>query len=73
MTDASPFPQSYRQWRTYITERCGIQLTQTFVDSRLSELRDAAHPRTRQFRERYGEGYLHSIIGWFETARQEVA
>ena len=35
--------------------RCGIPLTRVFVESRLKELRDAAHPQTRQFMDKYGE------------------
>lgn len=72
MTETGLFPQSYEQWRTCITVRCGIPLTRSFVETRLEELRDGAHPGTSEFREKYGAAYLDRVIGWFETARGEV-
>lgn len=72
MSDASPIPQSYDQWRECITERCGIPLTRVFVESRLKELRDAAHPQTRQFIGKYGTEYTNLVIGWFESAEREA-
>ncbi len=72
MIESNPIPQSYDEWRHCITVRCGIPLTQTFVEGRIKELRDGDHRRTREFREKYGPDHLNRVIGWFETALREA-
>ncbi len=71
MTEPDPIPRSYQQWRECITVRCGIPLTKSYIDSRLGELRNASHPRTREFFGKYGQAHLNQVIQWFETAQKE--
>lgn len=68
----NPFAQNYAEWRQLITVQAGLPLTRSFVEERLRELADALHPRTREFRERYGDAYTQQIIGWFEQALREA-
>lgn len=51
-----------------MTVRCGIPLTVGYIETRLRELRDTAHPRTIEFAYKYGEAYTQQIIRWFEQA-----
>ena len=71
MTEPDPIPRSFQQWRECITVRCGIPLSRTYVASRLDELRDASHPKTREFFGKYGQAHLCQVIEWFETAQKE--
>lgn len=72
MSESISIPQSYDQWRQLITGPCGIPLTQSFVETRLEDLRDSTRPHTQQFREKYGQEYLEQVIGWFETALRDA-
>lgn len=72
MPDTNPIPASYHQWRECITVRCGIPLTADYIEGRLQELRDTAHPRTIEFAHKYGEAYTQQIIRWFEQAAREA-
>lgn len=70
MDEPDPIPRSYQQWRECITVRCGIPLTAKYIGSRLDELRDASHPKTREFFEKYGQAHLNQVVQWFETAQK---
>lgn len=72
MTENCPIPQSYNEWRHFISEQCGISLTRVFVEARIKELNDDSNPRTREFREKYGLEHLNRVIGWFETTLREA-
>lgn len=69
MNDLGVIPESYAQWRECITIRCRIKLTDDYIGSRLAELRNAEHPRTIEFSEKYGRQYLNQVISWFERAQ----
>lgn len=72
MTNLDPIPQSYEQWRVFITVRCRLALTETYIASRLAELNDLSHPKTREFSGKYGQQYLTQVIQWFEAAQKEL-
>ena len=64
---------TYEAWRECIEVRCGIPLTQEFVDARLAELRDPDHPKTREFTKLYGTKHLDRTIAWFKRAQGELS
>ncbi|PQO33692.1 hypothetical protein C5Y97_15780 [Blastopirellula marina] len=73
MTEEDPIPRSYQEWRECITIRCGIILSAPYIRSRLNELRNASHSKTREFCGKYGQSHLNQVIRWFETALQEAS
>ena len=66
-------PRTYSEWRTCITVACGITLTPSYVEARLTKLRDGNDAETRRFAGLYGEAHLRRVIGWFERAGREGA
>jgi hypothetical protein len=71
MNDLNVIPESYEQWLDCITIRCGINLTDNYIQSRLTELRDAEHPKTVEFATKYGNQHLKQVIRWFERVGSE--
>ena len=71
-SEPDPVPRSYQQWRECITVRCGISLTPGYIATRLVELRDPSHPKTREFLEKYGQTHFSSVVEWFQTAQKET-
>ena len=70
---ASPFPQNFNEWKYCITVECGIELSASFIAQRLLVWKDENHEETRRFRQRFGDNYWRSVIGWFTQAEEEVA
>ena len=69
----SPFPQNFEEWKYCITVECGIPLSASFITQRLSVLRNESHEETRRFRQRFGDKYWRSVIGWFAEAEQQLS
>ena len=69
----SPFPQNFNEWKYCITVECGITLSASFISQRLLVWRDESHEETRRFRQRFGDNYWHSVIGWFTQAEEKFA
>ena len=69
----SPFPQNFEEWKYCITVECGIPLSASFITQRLSVCRNESHEETRRFRQRFGDNYWRSVIGWFAEAEQQLA
>ena len=69
----SPFPQNFEEWKYCITVECGIPLSASFITQRLSVWRNESHEETRRFRQRFGDNYWRSVIGWFAKAEQQLA
>ena len=67
------FPETYEEWRHFITAVCGLELTPEFVEERLLVWRDANCEETRRFRKRYGDAYWKSILAWYEEEQQAQA
>lgn len=59
-------PTDYNEWRHCITVKCGIKLTEDFVEQRIAELNDKENPTTRQFIKLYGEQHWQLTLNWFE-------
>lgn len=72
MSDAV-IPRSYEQWRNYIEVRCKIRLTPTYIRTRLAELQDDKHAKTREFARLYGSDHLERTIAWFRRAADEMS
>ena len=64
--------KSYEDWKHCITVLCGIPLTKSYIEQRLTALRDPANNTTQKFVPMWGEQHRLRVIGWFEQARQEV-
>ncbi|MEM8997788.1 MAG: hypothetical protein AAFX50_22475 [Acidobacteriota bacterium] len=62
-------PNSFEEWRYCITEKCGIALTDSYIDERLRALRRPKDAATARFRELYGQRQLDQTVRWFEQAR----
>ena len=69
----SPFPQNFEEWKYCITVECGIPLSASFITQRLSVWRNESHEETRRFRQRFGDNYWRSVIGWFAEAERQLA
>lgn len=69
----STFPQNFNEWKYCITVECEITLSASFIAQRLLVLRDESNEETRRFRQRFGDNYWHSVIGWFTQAEEEFA
>ena len=69
----SPFPQNFNEWKYCITVECGITLSASFIAQRLLVWKDENHEETRRFRQRFGDNYWRSVIGWFTQAEEEFA
>ena len=69
----SPFPQNFNEWKYCITVECGITLSSSFIAQRLLVWRDESNEETRRFRQRFGDKYWRSVIGWFTQAETEFA
>jgi len=65
-------PQNYEQWHHCITVECGIKLTASYIDDRIRSLTDKADFRTQQFIQLYGEDHHHSVLTWFQEAKQNL-
>ncbi|MEM6796681.1 MAG: hypothetical protein AAF725_22100, partial [Acidobacteriota bacterium] len=65
-------PNTYEEWRYCITEKCGLALTESYIEERLKALRSPRDPSTKRFRKIYGQGRLDQTIRWFEKAQAEA-
>ncbi len=66
----SVIPQSYKEWRHCIVVDCGLELTPSFIDKRISALKDKSEYHTKQFIRLYGQQYYQQVLGWFMQARE---
>lgn len=65
-------PNNYYEWRECIEIKCGISLSNAYIDQRVAELNDTAHSNTREFIDKYGEAYRQQIVKWFIQAAQHL-
>lgn len=73
MNENDLIPSSYDAWRECITIRCRIKLTESFIQSRLAELEQHDHAKTREFEKFYGPEHLQRTIAWYRRAASELA
>lgn len=64
---------TYDNWKHCITVECGIPLTAAYINQRIGALRNPMDHHTQKFIQEYGESHLSKVIGWFETAKSELA
>ncbi len=72
METMQPIPASYAEWHYCITQKCGLELTRSFISERLQALHNPQDAGTRAFLRLYGEQQLALTIAWFEQALQET-
>ena len=66
------FPTDYASWRYCIEVKCGIPLTQDFLQMRIAILGDVAREETQRFAQLYGDGYREQVLAWFRRAAGDV-
>lgn len=63
--------QSYAEWKQALTQRCNINLTPEYAQSRIIALNNTDDRDTKEFVAKYGDAYLKQVIQWFEQAANE--
>ena len=66
-------PDTYDTWKHCIMVKCGIPLTQEYVQERLVALTDDNDHNTQRFIERWGRAHHQRTVVWFEMAAKELA
>ncbi|MEM6277541.1 MAG: hypothetical protein AAF714_11390 [Pseudomonadota bacterium] len=66
-------PETYKDWKICIVEKCGIPLTPDYVEERLAALSDDGDYQTQKFIERWGARHHARTMEWFERAKAELA
>ena len=64
----SVIPQNYEEWRHCIIVECGLELTQDYIDQRITALNDPKDHYTQQFLRKYGAEYHQQVLNWFAMA-----
>lgn len=59
-------PQNFNEWKNCIVNDCKINLTKEFATERLSVYENRINPKTKKFKELYGEQHLNNIISWYK-------
>lgn len=59
-------PQNFAEWQHCITEKCGIELTRGFAESRLKIYGQDSHLETKAFLALYGPNHLNNILTWLK-------
>lgn len=63
---------NYSEWRHCIEIKCGIELTNDYVQERIKELADINNTSTNNFITLYGDHYRLLISSWFLKAADEI-
>ncbi len=66
----SIIPQSYEEWRHCIVVECGLDLTSSFIEERISSLQNDRDSHTRQLARLYGQQHLQKVLSWFMQAQK---
>ena len=72
MSEDEAIPNSYEQWRYCIETLGGIELTPTYVKSRLAILQDFSNAESQKFAKLYGKAHLQRTNEWFRRAASEL-
>jgi len=64
-------PKTYDEWKYCITVKCGIALTQDYINERLSALSTVNDYSTEKFIEMWGPEHHQKTIQWFAQAANE--
>lgn len=65
-------PTSYEQWKHCIVKECGIVLTKSFVEARVSAMNDVNNEYTRQFLKCYGQAQYENTKHWLLQAKESL-
>ena len=63
-------PETYDQWHQCIVVECGLELTTSFIEQRISALKDNKVHYTKQFIDKYGPQHHQRVLSWFVQARE---
>jgi len=69
----SNIPQTYEEWEHCITVKCGIALTNDYVNDRLAALENKADYQTQKFVEYWGEAHHAQTLVWFREAQRRFS
>lgn len=64
-------PRTYDEWKYCITVKCGIALTQDYINERLRALSTMNDHATAKFVEMWGSEQHQKTVSWFEQAASE--
>ncbi len=65
-------PRNYEEWKYCIEHWCGLELSPTFIDTRIKALNDRSDEHTQRIIESYGQAHHRALLTWFERARDSV-
>jgi len=68
--ESSIIPQTYEEWRHCIIVECGLELTPSFIEQRISALQNKGDYYTQQFVGKYGSQHHQRVLGWFAQAQK---
>ena len=64
-------PRTYDEWKYCITVKCGIALTQDYINERLRALSTMNDHATAKFVQMWGAEHHQKTVSWFEQASSE--
>ena len=64
-------PRTYDEWKYCITVKCGIALTQDYINERLRALSTKNDHATAKFVEMWGSEHHQNTVSWFKQAENE--
>ena len=67
--ETTTIPQNFEEWRHCIVVECGLELTPSFIEHRISTLQNNREYYTQQFIRKYGQQHQQQVLGWFMQAR----
>ena len=62
------FPKHFESWKKCITEKCNIELTEDFINKRITSLSDLNSNERNKFIALYGESWAKTILTYFNQA-----
>lgn len=65
-------PSDYASWRYCIEVKCGLALTQEFIETRIAVLSAPGNEETRRFTRLYGDAYREQVLAWFRRVAAEA-
>ncbi len=66
----SSIPTNFEDWKYCITKKCGLQLSQSFVQNRIQTLENKEDLQTKALIGLYGEAHYQNTLIWFKMALQ---
>ena len=66
------FPKHYESWKSCITQKCKIPLTEEFIKNRISILADEDSIERSKFIELYGLHWTNTVISYFKQSLNNI-